>query len=71
MDPNFQDMNKRTPLHHLVYNSTCGDSSLELHKLLLDYNCKINSLDKYDRSPVFYCFCDMEGQKKAEPLDKL
>ena len=65
MDPNFQDMDKRNPLHHLVFNSTSLDSTLELLNALLKHGCKINALDKYDRSPIFYCFCEMEDRITA------
>lgn len=54
--PNFEDMDKKNSLHHLVACSTNFDSSSEVCKLLLDHNAKINSLDKYGRSPIFYCF---------------
>ena len=57
MDPNFIDKDKRNPLHHLVFNSNSLQSTSELLKLLVNYGCKINGLDKYDRSPIFYCFC--------------
>ena len=57
MDPNFIDKDKRNPLHHLVFNSNSLQSTSELLKLLVNYGCKINGLDKYDRPPIFYCFC--------------
>lgn len=71
MDPNYQDMDKRTPLHHLVFNSTSLDSTPELSKLLINHGCKLNALDKYDRSPIFYCFCPMEDKLGDEPLEKM
>lgn len=69
IDPNFQDMDKRTALHHLVFHSTNFDSTTpDLAKLLLQQGAKINALDKYDRSPIFYCFCEMEEKVAGEPL---
>jgi ankyrin repeat protein len=65
MDPNFADMDKRTPLHHLVFHSANLDGSPQLAKLLLDNGCRINALDKYDRSAIFYCFSEMEGAEGA------
>jgi ankyrin repeat protein len=59
-DPNFADNDKRIPLHHLVFYSANLDGSPEACKLLLEFGCKINALDKYERSPIFYCFSDME-----------
>lgn len=59
LDSNYQDKDKRNPLHHLVFHSTNLDSTPELVKVLLQHGCKINALDKYDRSPIFYCFCEM------------
>jgi ankyrin repeat protein len=60
MDSNFPDMDKRNVLHHLVFQSSSLDSTPELFRMLLQHGCKINALDKYDRSPIFYCFCEME-----------
>ncbi len=68
VDINFQDMDKRNALHHLVIHSTNIDSTPEVAKLLLNYGCKINALDKYDRSPIFYCFCEINEQPSIEPL---
>lgn len=62
--PSLEDLHKRNALHHLVACSSNFDSSPEVCKLLLDNNIKINSLDKYDRSPIFYCF-DPEDQEKG------
>jgi ankyrin repeat protein len=71
MDTNFPDMDKRTALHHLVFHSTNLDTTPEISKLLIKHGCKINALDKYDRSPIFYCFCEMEEKVTAEPLEKI
>ena len=71
MDPNFQDMDKRNPLHHLVFHSTNLDATSELVQLLIQHGGKINSLDKYERSPIFYCFCEMEDKVITEPLEKI
>ena len=57
MNPNFYDKDKRTPLHHLVFHSPRLQSASIILKLLINYGGKVNSLDKYDRSPLFYCFC--------------
>ena len=41
-------------------------------RLLIEAGVKINALDKYERSPIFYCFCDMEGvQHPGQPLEKV
>lgn len=71
IDPNFLDTDKRSSLHHLVFNSNNLDSSKELAHLLLKYGCKINGLDKFDRSPIFYCFCDIEEHESTDPLEKV
>ena len=69
MDPNFADLDKRTPLHHLVFHSANLDGSPQLCRLLLERQAKVNALDKYERSPIFYCFTDIEGtHSPAEPL---
>lgn len=57
MDPNYLDMNRRNSLHHLVFHASNLDSNPEVCKLLLEWKTRINALDKYDRSPIFYCFC--------------
>ena len=46
----------RTSLHHIVYPPTNLDSSPELCKILFEYSVRVNSLDKYNRTPLFYCF---------------
>ena len=52
--------------------STNFDSSSEVCKLLLDNNVKINSLDRYGRSPIFYCFDpEDEIEERENPNDKV
>lgn len=65
-------MDKRNSLHHLAFHSTNIDSNPDVCRLLIEYGTKINALDKYERSPIFYCFCDMEGiVHSSEPLEKV
>jgi len=65
-------MDKRNSLHHLAFHSTNIDSNPDVCRLLIEYGTKINALDKYERSPIFYCFSDMEGiAHPSEPLEKV
>jgi len=52
----FKDINDRNALHHLVSVAKNFDNSPEICKKLFEYGVNINSLDKYGRSPLFYCF---------------
>lgn len=63
-DPNYEDLEKRTSLHHIVYTSANLDSSPELCKVLFEYNVRVNSLDKYNRTPLFYCFTRIDFEQK-------
>jgi hypothetical protein len=51
----------------LVNKSTNFDNSVELCKLFFEYCVEINSLDKYERTPLFYCFAKIDGDDAAEP----
>ena len=68
--PNFEDQLKRTALHHLVACSSNFDESPQVCKLLLSHGFKINALDQYNRSPIFYCF-DPDDEGIDEPNDKV
>ena len=69
IDLNFQDLDRRTVLHHLTYNAGRLHPHPDVSKLLLESGVKINILDKYERSPIFYCFSEMEGvDQTVEPL---
>jgi hypothetical protein len=59
-DPEFKDLNSRNSLHHLVSNAKNFDTSPEICKVLLEHGVSINSLDKFLRSPIFYCFIKIE-----------
>ena len=61
-DPNFQDMNKRNILHHLVSNSKNFDNAPEICKHMFQKGVKINSLDRFNRTPIFYCFIQIENE---------
>ena len=37
--------------------------------MLLEHGCKVNALDKFERSPLFYCFCSLEEEENA--LEKM
>ena len=69
----IRDLNERNALHHLVSNATNFDSSPEICKKLLEYGVKINSLDEYGRTPIFYCFIKIRNEEGAEerPNDKV
>lgn len=56
----FNDSNGRNALHHLVSVAKNFDNSPEICRKLLEYGVSVNSLDKYDRSPIFYCFIRIE-----------
>lgn len=56
----FKDLNERNVLHHLVSFAKNFDNSPEICKKLLEYGVNINSLDKFGRSPIFYCFIRIE-----------
>ena len=41
-------------------------------KLFFSFGAKINSLDKYERTPLFYCFAKIDGEEIEEPThDKI
>lgn len=63
----IRDLNDRNALHHLVSNATNFDSSPEICMKLLEYGVKINSLDKYGRTPIFYCFIKIKGEEQGAP----
>lgn len=65
-DPNFVDGDRRTSLHHLIYYSESFDASPEICKLLIEYGAKVNALDKFERSPIFYCFTSIEGESEGK-----
>lgn len=62
----FRDLDDRNALHHLVSNATNFDTSPEIFKKLLEYGVKINSTDKYGRSPIFYCFIKIKVEEQQE-----
>ena len=58
----------------MVSNATNFDSSPEICKKLLEYGVKINSLDEFGRTPIFYCFIKIrneEGTGEERPNDKV
>lgn len=57
-----------------MYTSSNLDHSPELCKILFDYHVKVNSLDKYNRTPLFYCFTRIDIDQKDSalpPSDKM
>lgn len=66
LDIDIRDLDERNVLHHLVANAKNFDFSPELCKKLLDYGININSIDKYGRSPIFYCFIKIQYEEDNE-----
>ena len=50
----------------MVHNSVNLDNSTDLCKLFFAYGARINRLDKYDRTPLFYCFTKIDGDDDDE-----
>jgi ankyrin repeat protein len=61
-----KDLNHRNLLHHLVANARNFDFSPELCQKLIEYGVKVNSLDKYGRSPIFYCFINIKDEENQD-----
>ena len=62
----IRDLDEMNVLHHLVANAKNFDFSPEIFKKLLDYGININSLDKFKRSPIFYCFIKIEYEENRD-----
>ena len=62
----IRDLDDRNALHHLVSIATNFDTSPQILKKLLEYGIKINSLDKYSRSPIFYCFIKIQPDDQQD-----
>jgi ankyrin repeat protein len=61
----FKDANERNALHHLVSVAKNFDNSPEICRKLIEYGVSVNSLDKYGRSPIFYCFIRIEENESS------
>lgn len=73
-DPNFEDLEQRNCLHHLVSNAVNFDTSPDICKILFEHGIKINGLDKHMRTPLFYCFTsinDREDNGEESSSDKV
>lgn len=52
----------------MVSSANNFDTSPEICKILFDHGVKVNSLDKYSRTPLFYCFTSI-NKKNTEVED--
>ncbi|KAM3134056.1 hypothetical protein pb186bvf_013782, partial [Paramecium bursaria] len=69
-DPNFQDLNKRSSLHHAInISSSCTNVSFDVGELLFKKGAKADIKDIFERTPFYYCFVKIGKEFDRSPID--
>ena len=69
-DVNVSDVEGRSPFHHAVFVSVkMNDPLFEIEKILFNEGASPNAVDIYGRTPLHYCFANIENPYDTSEVD--